>query len=459
MVRAKFPVRMPSGRSLAVRLVITAAIWSAIALAIAGVVLTELYRSSLIRSFDARIGVYQKTLVGAVAGTPADQVPEPGSLGEPRFLLPLTGWYWMVLDAASGSVVTASRSLFGEVLDLPVPPEDGTVAASYIKGPADKQLRLVVQRVQLTGDRRYVIAVTGNPDELNAEISGFRLRVFMTLAVFAGGLLLATVLQVRFGLKPLEEMRASLAAIREGRATRLEAELPDEIAPLGAELNALIETNVAIVERARAHVGNLAHALKTPLSVMLNEARQEDGPLAAKVVEQVGLMRAQVDWYLDRARMAAERRVVASTADVMRSVESLERLLRRSYLDRDLDIEVAGDPDLKARIDRRDLDELVGNLMDNAAKFGRGRIRVVVAREDPADRPMVTITVDDDGPGLPEDKYADVIGRGRRLDETIPGSGLGLSIVDEVIEAYAGRLILAGSDLGGLSVTVQLPQG
>lgn len=447
---------VPGRGSLALRLVVVSAVWSALALAVAGVVLTELYRTSLVRSFDARLAVYEKAIAGNVAATPDDGAPDPGSLGEPRFLLPLTGWYWMIRDA-SGGTVAASRSLYGELLDVPPPDPEGAPTAAFVRGPSDVELRLLVQRLSV-GDRRYDVVVTGNPDEIGTEVASFRIRVFATLAVFAAGLVLAAVLQVRVGLRPLERMRAALAAIREGRTSRLPADLPREIAPLGEELNALIATNQAIVERARGHVGNLAHALKTPLSVILNEARAEDGPLAAKVVEQVGLMRAQVDRYLDRARLAAERRVVGATADVMRSVESLATVLQRAYLDRDLDLTTEGPAGLKARIERRDLDDAVGNLMDNACKFGRGRVRVTVAAEaDTADRPMVTVTVEDDGPGVAEARFAEIVGRGRRLDETVPGSGLGLSIADEIVEAYGGRLTLGRSALGGLSATVSLP--
>nr|WP_246329559.1 HAMP domain-containing sensor histidine kinase [Chthonobacter rhizosphaerae] len=434
--------------------------WSAVSLAGAGLLLTQLYRGSLERSFDARLAVYQKTLAGAVALVPEGEAPAFDNAGEPRFNLPLSGWYWLVRDARTGQVTAASRSLFGEILDVPEPPADGTVAGSYVVGPLNYELRLVAQRVRLIGGRELDVAVAGNADELKADIASFRNRVFATLTVFAVGLVLATILQVRLGLRPLDTMRDGLKAIREGRASRLEADLPREIAPLAEELNALIETNGAIVERARGHVGNLAHALKTPLSVMLNEARADDGPLGAKVTEQVAVMRAQVDRYLDRARMAAERRVIGAAAEARRSLDGVAAVLRRAYADRDLAIEVNGPADLKARIERRDLDELVGNLMDNAAKFGRGRVRATVAAEagEASARPMIAVTVEDDGPGLPDGQAAVVLARGRRLDESVPGSGLGLNIVDELVEAYGGKLAFETSDLGGLKVTVRLPQ-
>jgi signal transduction histidine kinase len=453
---------MRSGRiafgSLAFRLVLSAIAWSAVALAAAGLLLTELYRAGVERNFDERLQVYQKAIVGLIASTSEGAPLEIGALGEPRFLLPLTGWYWIVRDT-DGGTVAASPSLFGDELETPAAPEDGSVAASTVIGPSGEPLRVLVRRVAFTGGRDFDVAVSGATGELQSEIAAFRLRVYGTLAVFALGLVFAAVVQVRLALKPLEAMRESLAAIRQGRSQRLEGAYPSEVAPLASELNALIETNGAIVERARAHVGNLAHALKTPLSVILNEARADSSPLAGKVAEQVAVMRAQVDRYLDRARMAAERRVVGASAEVMRAVDSIGKVIGRAYPEKPVVLDAAGQADLRVRVERRDLEELLGNLLDNAAKFGAGRIQVR-ATGDPSDtgRPMVAITVEDDGTGLPPDKYADVIGRGRRLDETVPGSGLGLSIVDEIVESYGGSMLLGPSDLGGLKVTVRLPR-
>lgn len=445
--------------SLAIRLVLVSALWAAIALLAFGWLLTELYRASLIRSFDERIIVYQKTMAGVVAAAPEGSIPDPGTMGDPRFGRYQSGWYWMIVDAKSQAVVSTSMSLFGEVLTLAPPPNNGVAVTDDAKDPSGIALRHAAQRIFLSNGRMYDLHVTGNVAELADEVTTFRYQVFGALSAFALGLVIAAAVQVTFGLRPLAGMGRRLADIREGRANRLEGRLPREIAALGKELNALIETNAAIVERSRTQVGNLAHALKTPLAVMLNEARSDSGPLAEKVIEQVNVMRSEVDRYLDRARLAADRKVVGAVAEVQRSLDGLVRVLRRAYPDRVISLDPIEDEQLRARIERRDLEELVGNLMDNACKYGREQVLVTVVVDDKdRDRPMVEILVEDDGPGLDASEYAAVLGRGKRLDETLPGSGIGLAIAAEIAETYGGSLVLGRGRLGGLAVTFRVPQ-
>ncbi len=445
-------------RSLAARMTIAAAGWSVVALVVSAVVLTTLYRASVERGFDARLGVYQKALAGALAAAQGGEVPDDGAMGEPQFLLPLSGWYWLVRDAGSGEVVAMSRSLFGDVLDLGPAAESVAPRAFYLAGPAGEELRVQGQIVVLDGGRRLEIVVAGNADELKTEVASFARSVFVTLAVFAAGLVLATVVQIRIGLRPLRHMRAALGRIRDGTADRLAGDFPTELAPLAAELNALIEANARVVERARANTGNLAHALKTPLSVIINETRADGGTLAAKVLEQADLMRGRIEVDLDRARIAAERKVVGASSDLRPSLDGLARVLRRAYADRELLITVDCPADLKIRMERRDVEEVFGNLLDNACKYGRGRVDVTARRVDTVGgRGMAEIRIDDDGPGLSQKDRGLVVRRGFRLDESVPGSGLGLAIVDELVEAYGGTHDFGDSPLGGLAVLVRLP--
>jgi len=266
---------------------------------------------------------------------------------------------------------------------------------------------------------------------------------------------LATLFQVRFGLSPLRAIRQDLTAIRSGEAEKLEGQLPDEIRPLQHELNALIQSNREIVERARTHVGNLAHALKTPLSVITNEARGRKDPFAAKVIEQAEIMRTQITHHLDRARVAARSGAIGDITDVEAVVAALKRTLDRIYDGRGVALEVSAEPGLKFQGEKQDLEEMVGNLLDNACKWAKSRVRLEAARTD-GSRNFIVL-VDDDGPGLTEAERERAVKRGQRLDESKPGSGLGLSIVADLAHLYKGRLRLEPSPEGGLRARLELP--
>jgi signal transduction histidine kinase len=442
---------------------LSAVLWSAISLVAAGIILVALYRQSVERGFDERLDVFLKTLIAQMVSDEDDTVAlrEPGNLGEPRFGLPLSGWYWMVRSYPVGTVEMSSTSLAGDVLALPEPAasEDGEPSRGAITGPDGEGLRYLERVISLADDSRYLLAVAGNATEIGEEVATFGTRVTATLAVFGLGLVLATLLQVRVGLKPLERMRAALHAIRVGDTQRLEGEFPSEIAPLASELNALIDSNREVVDRARTHVGNLAHALKTPLSVVLNEARAADGPLARKVEEQALLMQAQVNHHLDRARLAAQRRMIGVVTEFAPAVERLARAMRRIHEARDLSIGVTVAPGLRFRGERQDLEEMLGNLLDNACKWAEGSVdlKVEAIAGGGADRRMARVTVDDDGPGLDPAARQAALERGRRLDESVPGSGLGLAIVSDLAGLYGGRLALDASPAGGLRAVLTLP--
>jgi len=307
--------------------------------------------------------------------------------------------------------------------------------------------------------------VAGDAAEITDEVRAFDQALLATFAVLAAVLLLTTMFQVRFGLAPLKRITDSLAAIRSGNAERLAGDFPVEIAPLARETNALIDANKGIVERARTHVGNLAHALKTPLSVMVNEAAARPGdPLAEKVQEQAAIMRDQVARHLERAQIAARVTVVGSLTEVTPVVAALARTMEKIHRDRAIAIEVrmgdalAPEPP-RFRGERADLEEMLGNLVDNACKWAASRVVIEVLRERAGDRQVVHILVDDDGPGLTPAEREQVARRGRRLDETKPGSGLGLSIVVELAGLYGGDLKLGAAPAGGLRAELTLPAG
>ena len=426
----------------------------------------RIYRSSVERAFDRRLGGYLRSLVNDVATPEQNSAKFPSSLTEPSFELPLSGWYWQVtrLDAPVPDV-RSSRSLWDGTIphlaDLGASMGAGGARSGYAEGPEGQQLRMLERTIDLGGEGRYLVAVAGDTEEIEEEIRSFDTTLLTTFGLMALALLLITMFQVRFGLAPLKRISEGLSAIRSGRAERLEGAFPVEIAPLARETNALIEANREIVMRARTHAGNLAHALKTPLSVMMNEATAHAGdPLALKVREQTDIMRDQVARHLERARLAARVAVVGTITEVRPVVAALARTMEKIHHDRGIAIAIDAGEGARFRGEQQDLEEMVGNLVDNACKWAQSRVAIEVFSEKPDaadERRVVRIVVDDDGPGLSPQQREQVARRGRRLDETKPGSGLGLSIVVELAGLYGGALALSTAPIGGLRAELMLP--
>jgi signal transduction histidine kinase len=451
--------------SLALRLFVSATAWAVAILLITGLILSSIYRQAVERAFDRRLDVYLRTLVADVASPEEAGDKFPQSLGEPLFELPLSGWYWQVtrLDPDKHDV-RASRSLWDAGLphlqDRGVPAGPDGTRQGYVEGPEDQRLRLVERNIDLGDEGQYLVAVAGDAAEITDEVHSFDRALIITFSILAAVLLLTTMFQVRFGLAPLKRITDSLTAIRSGSAERLAGQFPEEIAPLARETNALIDANKEIVERARTHVGNLAHALKTPLSVMVNEAASRPGdPFAAKVQEQADIMRDQVARHLERARLAARLTVVGSVTEVTPVVTALARTMEKIHRDRGVAIDVHADGEARFRGEQPDLEEMIGNLVDNACKWATTRVAIDVVHErpDPASGHVLRVVVDDDGRGLSPAEREQVAHRGRKLDETKPGSGLGLSIVVELATLYGGELRLGAAPLGGLRAELILP--
>ncbi|WP_076862266.1 sensor histidine kinase [Bradyrhizobium mercantei] len=454
------------GSSLATRLFVSATAWVVVILAITGVILSSVYRDATERAFDRRLNLYLRTLIAEVAtpDEPADRQFQ--SLGEPLFDLPLSGWYWQITrtDTEKGET-RASRSLWDK--KLPKLEEHGAeltaagVRLGYVDGPEGQSLRVVERPVDLGADGKFLVSVAGDATEIFDETRSFDYYLGGTFAALGIVLLLTTIFQVRYGLAPLKRISDAIADIRSGRAERLEGRFPVEIAPLARETNALIDANREIVERSRTHVGNLAHAIKTPLSVIVNEAAAHAAdPFASKVLEQADVMRDQVAHHLERARIAARATIVSTITDVAPVIEALRRTMEKIHRDRDLVIEAKADPAARFRGERQDLEEMVGNLVDNACKWAASQVFIevsVVPPEASGAGPRLRIVVDDDGRGLSEAERAQVSRRGQRLDESKPGSGLGLSIVTDLAGLYGGNLTLNNAPIGGLRAELVLP--
>jgi signal transduction histidine kinase len=451
---------------IATRLFYAAALWSIALLVLTGLILTTIYRRNTERAFDDRLGVYLRAIVSDVANPGDDTRTEPGQLGEPRFELALSGWYWQItrMDLQNAEI-RASRSLFASRLpklaDLNIEPELGGLRRGYAIGPDQRRLRQLERVIDVGDEGIYLVQVAGSVEEIDQQIADFELALGVAFAFLGLGLAGTTAMQVRYGLRPLRSLRDEVTAIRRGDKEKIDGSFPNDLAPLAGELNLLIASNRDVVERARTHVGNLAHALKTPLSVLINEAGPEANPLADKVREQTAVMRDQVTYYLDRARAAARSSVIGSLTDVAPVLQRLVRTFEKIYRDRAIVFNLSCPPDVRFRGEPQDLEEMVGNLVDNAGKWASGRVDIavvrVVAAPGEAVSPQIELVIDDDGPGLPPAMRSEALARGRRLDESKPGSGLGLSIVVDLASTYSGKLELGDSPLGGLRAILRLP--
>ena len=446
--------------SLAFRLVAGAALLTAILLIGGGLLLASAFRESVESSFDARMDVLLGGLIADAEIDPQGRLVLRRRFTQARFERPFSGLYWQVTESASGQVLLRSRSIWDQ--QLPVPPrrEEPGPRRSEAMGPEGQSLRLIARDVTLPGDTRtFTFIVAGAANEIERETESFNGTLAVAVVVLLLGLIGALLVQVRYGLRPLRSVETGLADIRSGRAERLTGDFPSEISPLVEEVNMLLDHNAQVVDRARTHVGNLAHALKTPLSVLTNEAVSpgDSAQLAETVRRQTGLMRRQVDHYLVRARAAASGSVLGARASVAGVSEDLVRTLKRIHRDRDYDVTITCPEGLDFRGEKQDLEELLGNLLDNAFKWAEGRISLsaAAAQDDPG---RLTITVEDDGPGLTEEERARVLKRGARLDESVPGSGLGLSIVDDISGLYDGAFKLDASPLGGVKAVLTLPR-
>ncbi len=450
-----------ANRPIAIRLAASALFWSITILLIAGLVLVALYREATERAFDRRMLVYVTALSADIAA--GDESRGAQAAGDPYFDLPLSGWYWQIArpDQALRDMRT-SLSLVGATLpplgaDAPEDPETG-IRIGYATGPDERLLRVVEREVIIADDTTYTITVAGPSEEITSDVRAFTLAITLTFALLGLALALSTLFQIRFGLRPLQRLRGALVGVRRGEAEAIGGDYPRDIAPLAEEIDLLIESNRDILERARTQVGNLAHALKTPLTVLVNEAQGDESGLARTVEEQARIMRDQVTYHLDRARAAA----LAGTLGVITPVEpvamAMARTFSRIYRDKDIQFDFAGLEQARFRGEKQDLEEMLGNLLDNACKWAGSRVQLHARPGGDDQAPRLILVIADDGPGVPDPQAREaMLQRGRRLDETKPGSGLGLSIVDDLVALYRGRLRLENAAIGGLQIVLDLP--
>ena len=451
-------------RSLAARIVALSTLWAIVTLIATSTIISTLYRQASERGFTSLLSAHLFNLISAVGVTEAGTLTGTVDLGDLRFSEPGSGWYWAV-EPVSGGLSGQLRSLS---MSRPIPspstievPFTGDFRRSYkAAGIGGEELQVVESEFVLDAQNRVArFRVMGNRSELDAEVGAFQRRLFSYLAIFGVGMVAINAVAILIGLRPLARVRDALAKVREGTAIRLVGTFPAEIQPLAEETNQLIDNNRRIVERARTQVGNLAHSLKTPLAVMLNEARAMGGAKGRLIAGQAGAMQEQLDHYLQRARIAAQRESVVYRTLTATSLSRLARVMQKLNPDIRLDLELPQEELLFAG-EQEDFEEIVGNLAENAMKWGKSAVRIAarpLPREEGTSGGRFELVIEDDGPGIPDDEAAAVLKRGKRLDESKPGSGLGLAIVSELVGEYGGSLSLGRSGLGGLKVTATLP--
>lgn len=445
--------RLPG--SLSRRLLLLAGVWIALLLALGGFALDRIVTGTITRNFDAQLAQALPAMIGASELDPFGEVRFNRPPVDPRFGEPYSGLYWQV--SADGHLPFRSRSLWDREL-----PTDFTKAcvdpcASRSSVFRNEPIRVIERDAIIPGSPviwRFQAAQATH--QLDEQINDVRQTLWWALGALGAGLFALAVLQATFGLKPLRRMSSAMAQIRSGRATRAPTEnVPPEIAPLVTELNALLDHNEKAAEDARMHAGNLAHALKTPMSVLTNEAAANSPDLAEAVVRELSTMRRHIDHHLARARAMGRRVDSTARAELWPSLERLVTAIERIYSDRGIVIDLAGEKKATFRGERQDFEEMAGNLIDNAAKYGGGRVFVTVEK---AKDGFVRLLVEDDGQGIPAKLRERMFERGVRLDTGKPGTGLGLAIVRDVAGIYGGSVALAESeDLGGLLATLTLP--
>ncbi|MBZ9744784.1 histidine kinase [Mesorhizobium sp. CO1-1-7] len=447
-------------RSLTFRVIAFSTVWAILTLVVIFTLITTLYRQASERGFDSLLSAHLFNLIGSIGISDSGALTGSPDLGDLRFSEPNSGWYWSVEPASEGVHGDLHSSSMTRTIpspDVADVPFNANFQRSYAaQGINGEELVVFESEFVLDAKNRAArFRVMGNKTELEQEIGTFQRRLLTYLSLFGIGMIAINAIAILLGLQPLRRVRNALAMVREGTAQRLDGRFPAEIEPLANETNALIENNKRIVERSRTQVGNLAHSLKTPLAVLLNEGRALGGAKGQLIAEQAASMQKQIDHYLQRARVAAQRDSVVYRTPVAPLVQRMVRVLQKLNPRTSLSLSLPATEIVFAG-EREDLEELLGNLLENAVKWARSAVAISVVPLAGKDESLFEISIEDDGPGIPEDKAREALKRGRRLDETKPGTGLGLAIVADLVNEYGGVLALERSGMGGLKATVRL---
>lgn len=442
-------------RTLTGRLLLSALLWSGAALVIGGMLLSYAFRSYVLSDVDEKLELQIDTMVGISEISPEGVLRFNQPLLDQRFAAPYSGWYWQISEKDEPPF--RSRSLWDYELKPDMTTRTFSLRHAEVDGPDGQTLRVAERDIILPeADRIFRYQVATDTAEVREAIQRFNWLLLSALGLIMLTVSLALVLQVAYGLRPLRNLRRKLVDVRGGNASRIEGDWPEDLKPLAQEINALIDQNEKLVSRARTHVGNLAHALKTPLSVIKNEVDEDPADKAKAIAVQVRSIGEHIDHHLKRARIAGGGS--GKGLPVKERTEKIARAIERLNRDKSLKVDLDIDPGLKFDGEKEDFDEVVGNIVDNAGKWATGRVSVA-AKMLPTDqrRPYMQFRVEDDGPGVDEAEMDALFERGQRLDEHVPGTGLGLAIVRDIVELYGGSASLERATLGGLAVVLKLP--
>ncbi|MFY9136233.1 sensor histidine kinase [Zwartia sp.] len=449
-------------QSLRARLLLGTVLWISIALIITGTVLTILFKTHATKQFDQELRTYLIQLVANLDVSTDGKAFLKTQPAEPRFNQPLSGLYWQISDNHHHDVLR-SRSLWDSTLDVsPELDQAGKQLVRTAVGPNAESIRLLEQVVKLSEapGKVWRISVAAETKNLDQAIQDWVRLLVIFLGILLLTLILAAIAQVMLALTPLRNLQQALIALSAGQTKRLEGEFPAEVQPLVQEFNQVLDHQDSMIIKAQNRAGDFAHAMKTPLTVLANAATAElqkkkhPSELALLMNEQIELLKNQIDQQLLRARTDAVSLRSYVQTPIAPVIEQIIRVIKKMHADRHIDFVVMQeDLTICVPIDKNTLQEIIGNLIDNASKWAQTTIRIKIYIENQ----QLCIAIEDDGKGVAADQLYKIMQRGIRADERVPGSGLGLSIASELCSVYDGELILFTSELGGLGAKISLP--
>ncbi|WP_152430256.1 ATP-binding protein [Vibrio aquimaris] len=438
-------IRFIKRLSLKSRLVLAAVVWLTAMIIAAGVMMPSQVYLYMQEDTKQQLSIYMDEIAAALEADEKGNLKLTSPLSDPRFTRPYSGFYW---SAKTDKALLRSRSLWDKNL---------TIKNEHdLLGARDEKL-IYIQSTLYYPDYSGPIDVTIGTDQqpITDTVRNLMSQLWFILALLYIGILALIIIQVQWSLSPLNKMHKELSQLRMGKKTQLDQEYPKEIAPVVSDLNALVFHYQELLERARHHAGNLSHALKTPLSVLKNDISTKDSATQEQLRPPIDQIQNQIDYHLGRARMAGAKNILSVSANPSERVDAISMAFDKVYTERGISLINELDSSISVAVEKTDLDEMLGNLIENAYKWSSSIIRVhsLLQKDSPE---TIDIMIEDDGIGIPEQKLGTVIKRGVRLDETMPGTGLGLNIVCEMAHSYRGKLTLGRSGLGGLKVILSM---